>query len=256
MTKAVILAGGFGTRLMEETNIRPKPMVEIGGMPILWHIMKYYASFGVREFVICGGYKQESIKDFFFNYKFHLADVTFDLGRDSVTCHTPAADDWKVTVVNTGADTMTGGRLKRVRPYLGDAPFFMTYGDGLSDVDLDALQKQYKAAGKLVALTAVHSPPRFGELDIENGHITRFMEKLSQSARRINAGYMMIDPRVLDYVEGDHISFEQQPLQRVAAEGQLVAFEHDGFWQCMDNQRERQLLETLWASGKAPWKRW
>lgn len=254
--KAVILAGGLGTRLAEETSIRPKPMVEIGGLPILWHIMKFYAAHGIREFVVCAGYKQEVIKEYFFNYHLNQSNVTFDLAAGTLTKHATTGEDWKVTVVDTGAETQTGGRLKRVREFLGNEPFCMTYGDGVSDVDINALVLHHKRSEKLVTLTAVYPPLRFGELEIENGLITHFMEKMASSQRRINGGYMVVDPKALDYVDGDATPWEQAPLQTIAAQGQLAAFEHDGFWQCMDNVRERDYLQALWQSGKAPWKIW
>lgn len=256
MTKAVILAGGLGTRLAEETVTKPKPMVEIGGKPILWHLMKFYASHGVNEFIICAGYKQEYIKTFFANYYLNGSDITFDLSNGKVQTHTNEDCDWKVSVINTGDDTMTGGRLKRIRAYVGDEPFFMTYGDGLSDVDVTAELASHKKSGCLVTLAAVLSPPRFGELDIADGKVTSFMEKMIQSPRRINGGFMVVDPRALDYVEGDHIMWEHAPMRALASEGKVHAFEHDGFWQCMDNIREKELLEELWTSGKAPWKKW
>jgi glucose-1-phosphate cytidylyltransferase len=256
MTKVVILAGGLGSRMMEETTVRPKPMVEIGGMPILWHIMKFYASFGLKDFIICAGYKQHMIKEFFFNYSMNTSDVTFDMSTGSMTRHGGQKDDWKVTVVDTGENTLTGGRLKRVGKYLGNEPFCLTYGDGLTDVDVPALIAHHKKMGKLATLTAIYTPPRFGELDIENGKINRFMEKMTKSESRINGGYMVLDPRVLDYIAGDDVMLEFDPLRKIASEGQLVAYEHDGFWQCMDNVRERQLLENTWNSGKAPWKKW
>ncbi len=256
MTKAVILAGGLGTRLAEETVTKPKPMVEIGGKPILWHLMKFYAAHGVNEFVICAGYKQEYIKSFFANYYLNGSDTTFDLSNGNITTHNSEACDWKVSVINTGDDTQTGGRLKRIRNYVGDAPFFMTYGDGLSNVDVSAALATHKKSSSLVTLSAVYSPPRFGELDIQDGKVLHFMEKMAQSARRINGGFMVINPKALDYVDGDHIAWEQEPMRRLASEGQVTAFEHDGFWQCMDNIRERDYLEDLWASGKAPWKIW
>ena len=256
MTKAVILAGGLGTRLMEETTTRPKPMVEVGGKPILWHIMKFYRSHGIREFIICAGYKQESIKDFFVRYHLHGSDATFDLSTGSFKVHKSEECDWTVSVINTGENTQTGGRLKRIREYVGDEPFCMTYGDGVSDVDVTAKIAAHKKSGALVTLTATYSPPRFGELEIVDGKVTHFMEKLARSSRRINAGYMVVDPKALDYVDGDSTAWEVEPLQRIAAAGKLNAFEHDGFWQCMDNIRERQQLEDLWASGKAPWKKW
>lgn len=256
MTKAVILAGGLGTRLAEETVTKPKPMVEIGGKPILWHIMKFYAAHGVKEFIICAGYKQEYIKSFFANYYLNGSDTTFDLSNGNVKTHNSEAIDWKVSVINTGDTTQTGGRLKRVRDYLGNEPFFMTYGDGLSNVDVTAALAAHKKSDCLVTLSAVFSPPRFGELDIQDGKVVSFMEKLAQSARRINGGFMVVDPKALDYVADDSTSWEQQPMRQMAAEGKVHAFEHDGFWQCMDNIREREYLDELWASGKAPWKIW
>lgn len=256
MTKAVILAGGLGTRLAEETVTKPKPMVEIGGKPILWHLLKFYATHGVREFIICAGYKQEYIKNFFANYYLNGSDTTFDLATGKVQTHTHEDCDWKVSVINTGDNTMTGGRLKRIRSYVGDEPFFMTYGDGLSDVDVTAELASHKKSGCLVSLAAVLSPPRFGELDIANGKVTSFMEKMIQSPRRINGGFMVVDPKALDYVDGDDTMWEHAPMRKLANEGKVHAFEHDGFWQCMDNIREKELLEELWASGKAPWKIW
>lgn len=256
MTKAVILAGGLGTRLAEETVTKPKPMVEIGGKPILWHLMKFYAAHGITEFIVCAGYKQEYIKSFFANYYLNGSDVTFDLSDGSIVTHNSEASNWKVSVINTGDATQTGGRLKRIRQYVGDAPFCMTYGDGLSDVDVTAELAAHKKSGCLVTLSAVFSPPRFGELDITDGKVTSFMEKMIQSPRRINGGFMVIDPKALDYVEGDNVMWEHAPMRKLASEGQVHAFEHDGFWQCMDNIREKELLEELWVSGKAPWKIW
>lgn len=256
MTKAVILAGGLGTRLSEETVLKPKPMVEIGGMPILWHIMQYYASFGVNEFIVCAGYKQYIIKEFFANFRLHASDVTFDLKSGAITTHSNNAPDWKVTVVDTGEKTMTGGRLKRVRAYLGDDSFFLTYGDGLSTVDLDALYAHHKKAGKLATLTAVYPPARFGALDIEDGLITHFHEKPATSERRINGGYMVLEPGFIDLISGDEMPLELEPMTKAAQLGQLTAFEHDGFWQCMDKLQDKHVLEDIWASGKAPWKRW
>lgn len=256
MTKAVILAGGLGTRMTEETITKPKPMVEIGGKPMLWHIMKFYSVYGINEFVICAGYKQEYIKSFFANHFLNGSDVTFDLSNGNITTHNSDAPDWKVSVINTGNDTLTGGRLKRVRDYVGDAPFCMTYGDGLSDVDIAAELESHKKSGCMVTLAAVYAPPRFGELDIVDGKVVRFMEKFVQEPQRINGGFMVIDPKALDYVEGDQVMWEHQPLRDLAAEGQINAFPHDGFWQCMDNIRERDYLEELWNSGKAPWKVW
>lgn len=257
MTKAVILAGGLGTRLSEETVLKPKPMVEIGGMPILWHIMQFYASYGVREFIICAGYKQYIIKEFFANFRLHTSDVTFDLKTGNITTHNSSTPDWKVTVVDTGENTMTGGRLKRIRPFLDDnEPFFMTYGDGLSDVNIEALFTHHCKSGKLVTLTAVFPPARFGALDIQDGLITHFREKPADSERRINGGYMVLEPRFLDFIEGDSTILEQQPLTKAAQMGELAAFEHDGFWQAMDKLYDKNLLENIWTKGNAPWKKW
>lgn len=256
MTKAVILAGGLGTRLSEETVLKPKPMVEIGGMPILWHIMQFYASYGVKEFIICAGYKQYVIKEFFANFRLHASDVTFDLKTGTITTHSTSAPDWKVTVVDTGEATMTGGRLKRVRDFIGDDTFFLTYGDGVSNVNLSSLFEHHKKAGKIATLTAVYPPARFGALDIENGLITHFREKPTTSERRINGGYMVLEPSFIDLIKDDSTVLEQEPLTTAAQRGELTAFEHDGFWQCMDKVHDKLLLEDIWATGNAPWKRW
>jgi glucose-1-phosphate cytidylyltransferase len=256
--KAVILAGGFGTRISEESHLRPKPMIEIGGMPILWHIMKVFSAYGVNEFVICAGYKQEFIKDWFANYYLHTSDVTFDFadgGRMDI--HANASEPWKVTVVDTGLNTMTGGRIKRIAPFVGDEPFFMTYGDGVADVDLDALFDFHKKSGRIATITGVLVTQRFGVLDIDaDGAINEFREKKDTDGGVINGGYMVLDPKVFDYIDGDSTVFEQDPLNRLAAEGQLCAYRHEGFWKCMDTQREKMQLEEMWASGRAPWKIW
>jgi len=256
--KVVILAGGFGTRISEESHLRPKPMIEIGGQPILWHIMKYYSSFGYHEFVICAGYKQEIIKEYFANYYLHRSDVTFDFSADGkMTVHSNVSEPWKVTVVDTGLNTMTGGRVKRIQPYIGDEPFMLTYGDGVADVDLDALVACHRAHGKLATLTGVNVTQRFGILDIDSeGAINEFREKKKDDGGVINGGYMVLEPAVFDYIDGDETIFEQTPLNRLAEEGQLDAYRHDGFWQCMDTQREKEQLEKLIASGDAPWIKW
>lgn len=254
--KVVVLAGGLGTRFSEETALKPKPMIEIGGRPILWHIMKYYASFGLKDFVICGGYKQEVIKAFFADYALHQGTVTFDLGAGTAQVHDRARDDWRVTVVDTGENTMTGGRLKRVRPYLGDGPFCLTYGDGLCDVDIGALIRHHKTMGKKVTVSAVYPPARFGALDIQNGVVTNFMEKRAEDERFINGGFMVAEQEMLDYIAGDDTPLEREPLERLTAEGQVAAYEHRGFWQCMDKLHDKNYLEKLWNEGKAPWKRW
>ncbi len=257
LTKLIILAGGLGTRLAEETEVRPKPMVEIGGMPILWHIMKHYAQHGVREFVVCLGYKGYVIKEYFANYFMHQADVTFDLAQNKLTVHDGRAEDWRVTLVDTGAATMTGGRLKRVARHLGDEPFCMTYGDGVGDVDITALLAAHKAGGRMATVTAVKPPGRFGALDMDDeGHVAGFVEKPRGDGGWINGGFFVLEPGVLDYIDGDDSIWEQQPLQGLARDGQLKAFRHEGFWQPMDTVRDRLHLEELWSSGQAPWKTW
>ena len=254
--KAVILAGGLGTRLSEETQIRPKPMVEIGGHPILWHIMKIYAHHGVRDFVVCLGYKGYVIKEYFANYFIHHSDVTFHLAENRVDVHERKAEPWHVTLVDTGERTQTGGRLKRVRSYVGDEPFCMTYGDGLSDVDIGAAIRFHAAHGRLATLTAVAPPGRFGMLTLEDRRITGFREKPPGDGARINGGFFVLSPKVLDYIDGDSTPWERQPMERLASEGQLSAFIHDGFWQPMDHLRDKTHLEDLWSTGAAPWKIW
>lgn len=255
--KVVILAGGFGTRISEESHLRPKPMVEIGGMPLLWHIMKYYATFGYHDFIICAGYKQDVIKDFFANYYLNHSDVTFDFSANrNMTVHSTASDPWRVTVVDTGRDTMTGGRIKRVRQYLDEEPFFLTYGDGLCDVDLSAEVAFHRAHGRLATLLAVRPDSRFGVLQLEGEAVCAFREKSASDAGLINGGFMVLDPQVLDYIEGDTTVFERAPLERLCAAQQLMAFRHEGFWQCMDTLRDKERLEHLWQQGKAPWRRW
>ncbi len=258
--KVVILAGGFGTRISEESHLKPKPMIEVGGMPILWHIMKYYSSYGFNEFIICGGYKQQVIKDFFNNYFVHHSDVTFDFTNrtDRLKVHKTYTEKWKITVADTGLNTMTGGRLKRIKRYLDDEPFLMTYGDGVSDVDIDALVSFHKEHGKLATMTVVNAGQRFGVIKMakENSKISSFREKKDIDGNPINGGYMVLDPKVLDYIEDDTTVFEKSPLEQLAKDGELMGFKHDGFWQCMDMQKDRDGLEKLWASGEAPWKRW
>ncbi len=254
--KAVILAGGLGTRLSEETAHLPKPLVEIGGRPILWHICKIYAAHGISEFVVCLGYKGYLIKEFFANYFLHTADVTFDLAANAVHVHEANAEPWRVTLVDTGAETLTGGRLKRVARYLGDQTFCMTYGDGVADIDLPALLATHRAKGKLATLTAVQPPGRFGALHIEQGDVTRFVEKPRGDDSWINGGFFVLEPQVLDYIEGDATSWEEAPLRNLAADGQLSAYQHPGFWQPMDTLRDKRYLEALWQGGAAPWKVW
>jgi glucose-1-phosphate cytidylyltransferase len=255
--KVVILAGGLGSRLSEETDLRPKPMVEIGGRPILWHIMKIYSRYGLNDFVICLGYKGYVIKEFFFNYHIHMADVTFDLRDNSTVVHRKRAEPWRVTLVETGDATMTGGRLKRARDYIGDEPFHMTYGDGVADIDLDALTAAHGRNATLATITAVQPPGRFGVLDIDgDGRVNSFREKPQAEGGWINGGFMLLSPKVLDYVAGDATPFESEPLSNLARDGQLGVYRHAGFWQAMDTLRDKRQLEDLWSSGKAPWKTW
>jgi glucose-1-phosphate cytidylyltransferase len=255
--KVVILAGGFGTRISEESQFKPKPMIEIGRMPILWHIMKNYSSYGFNEFVVCAGYKQDVIKEWFADYFLHTSDITFDFTKgDEIIVHNKHAEQWKVTVVDTGLNTMTGGRLKRVAKFIGDKPFFMTYGDGVSNVDISATLKFHKTYGKLATISAVHPEGRFGVLDLNENQIQSFREKSKDDMGWINAGFMVLEPKVLDYIESDATTFEREPLERLAEEGQLMCYKHAGFWQCMDTLRDKEKLEKLWASGQAPWNVW
>jgi glucose-1-phosphate cytidylyltransferase len=255
--KLIILAGGFGTRLSEETITRPKPMVEIGGKPILWHIMKMYSHYGINDFIICCGYKGYLIKEYFANYFLHMSDITIDMQNNDMTVHHKRAEPWSVTLMDTGENTMTGGRLKRVGKYLeGEDSFCMTYGDGLSDVNIGQLLEFHSQHGKLATLTAVYPPARFGALDIRDGQVERFLEKPKGDGGRVNGGFFVLSPKVLSLVEGDHTVWEQDPLGRLADAGELMAFEHQGFWQPMDTLRDKQFLEDLWHKGQAPWKNW
>jgi len=255
--KVVLLAGGLGTRISEESHLKPKPMIEIGGKPILWHIMKYYAAFGYREFIICAGYKQHMIKEYFADYFLYNSDVTFDLQNNEMTVHNNHSEDWRVTVVDTGLNTMTGGRVKRIRKYLEEEPFMLTYGDGLSTVDLKALEARHLRHGKTATITTVSTAQLKGVLDIaEDGSITSFREKEDRDASLINGGFMVFSPKIFDYLDGDDTVLEKTPFSRLASEGQMMSFHHEGFWQCMDNQREKNLLEELWESGRAPWMIW
>ena len=256
--KAVILAGGYGTRISEESQYKPKPMIEIGGKPILWHIMKEYSAFGINDFVICAGYKQYMIKEWFNNYFLYMSDVTFDMtDGKKVILHEQHAEPWRVTVVDTGDGTMTGGRIKRIQPYIGDEAFCMTYGDGVCDVDIRKLIEFHQSHGKLATLTAVLQDQSKGVLNIGGDNaVHSFREKSKMDSAPINAGYMVLDPKVFDYLTGDDCIFEQEPLRRLAAEGQLMSYQHKGFWQCMDTMREKTELENLWKSGHAPWKVW
>ncbi len=253
--KAVILAGGLGTRLSEETGVKPKPMVTIGGKPILWHIMRCYSYHGINEFVICCGYRGYVIKEYFANYFLHTSDVTFDMKNNSMEVHSQHAEPWKVTVVDTGDETMTGGRIKRVARYVADEDMFcLTYGDGLSDVDIGASIAFHKQHGKLATLTSTQPPGRFGALVLDDAKVTSFQEKPQGDGAWINGGFFVLSPKVLDYIEGDDTVWERKPLERLAAEDQLRAFFHRGFWQPMDTLRDKVQLESLWDSGKAPWK--
>jgi glucose-1-phosphate cytidylyltransferase len=255
--KAVILAGGRGTRLSEETSMRPKPMVEIGGWPILWHIMKIYAAHGVTEFVICLGYKGWQIKEYFLNYRLHASDLEIDLATGAVQVLRPSAEPWRITLVDTGEDSMTGGRLKRIAPHVaGDAAFCMTYGDGVSDVDIGALIAFHRAHGRQATVTAVTPPGRFGALARDGAAVNAFIEKPAGDGGTINGGFFVLSPKVLDRIEGDATTWEAEPLQSLARDGELMAYDHKGFWQAMDTLRDRDLLERLWSVGRAPWRRW
>lgn len=255
--KAVILAGGLGTRISEETSVRPKPMIEVGGMPILWHILKIYAAHGVNDFIICCGYKGYVIKEYFANYFLHMSDVTFDMSKNSMEVHQQHAEPWRVTLVNTGNDTMTGGRLKRVASYLqGEDAFCFTYGDGVSDVNITDLIKFHKASNVKATLTATYPPGRFGALDFDGDKVRSFREKPDGDGSMVNGGFFVLSPEVLSYIEDDSTMWERSPLERLADEGQLAAFQHTGFWQPMDTLRDKTHLEELWASGQAPWKVW
>jgi glucose-1-phosphate cytidylyltransferase len=255
--KAVILAGGLGTRISEETHLKPKPMVEIGGKPILWHIMKIYSAHGVNDFVICCGYRGYVIKEYFANYFLHMSDVTFDMECNRMEVHHQNAEPWRVTLVDTGEDTQTGGRLKRVSAYLThDDAFCFTYGDGVSDVDITAAIAFHKAHGKLATVTAVQPPGRYGAIERNGNQVTGFVEKPRGDGALINGGFFVLSPKVLDLIAGDHTSWESEPLSELARMGEMMAFEHTGFWQPMDTLREKSHLEELWAAGKAPWKTW
>lgn len=254
--KAVILAGGLGTRIAEETVLRPKPMVEIGGRPILWHLMKLYSHHGINDFVICCGYKGYVIKEYFSNYFLHMSDVTFDMGRGSMQVHNQKAEPWKVTLVDTGEHTATGGRLRRVRPYLGQQDFCFTYGDGLADLDIGQLVAFHQAHGRKATMTAVRPPGRFGSVELEGDTISRFVEKPLGDGGWINGGFFVLHPDVIDRIENDATSWELSPLEGLARDTQLNAYRHQGFWQPMDTLRDRQTLEALWDSGTAPWKCW
>ncbi|WP_077082362.1 glucose-1-phosphate cytidylyltransferase [Mycobacterium numidiamassiliense] len=255
--KAVLLAGGLGTRLSEETTIRPKPMVEIGGRPILWHIMKLYSHHGINDFVVCCGYKGYVIKEYFANYFLHMSDVTFDMSANEMEVHRRHAEPWRVTLVDTGENTLTGGRLKRVGGYIrDDEAFCFTYGDGLSDVNIGASIDFHRQHGRLATVTAVLPPGRYGAIECTGDRVTRFAEKPRGDGGLINGGFFVLSPSVLEYIEGDQTSWEGPPLACLAADGEMMAFEHSGFWQPMDTLRDKNMLEELWSSGEAPWKCW
>lgn len=256
--KVVILAGGFGTRISEESHLIPKPMIEVGNKPILWHIMKYYSAFGHNDFIICCGYKQYVIKEYFAQYYLHMSDITFDFtAENKMLVHNNRTESWKVTLIDTGLNTMTGGRIKQVKEYLGNETFMLTYGDGVADVEIDKLVEFHSSHGKLATITAIQPGGRFGMLDIkENDAITSFVEKSKEDGGWINGGFMILNPAIIDYIDGDSTVLEKEPLERLAQGGQLKAFRHQGFWQCMDTLRDKELLEKLWATEKAPWKVW
>ena len=257
--KVVLLAGGFGTRISEESHLKPKPMIDIGGKPILWHIMKEYSYYGFNEFIICAGYKQHVIKEWFADYYLHNSDITFDFSNGGeMVVHNNVAEPWKVTIIDTGLNTMTGGRVKRIQPYVGNEPFMLTYGDGVSDINITELLKFHQSHGKIATLTAVHVGQRFGVLDIdrEDKSIRAFREKSESDGSRINAGYMVLQPEIFDYIDGDETVFEQEPLRRLAENSELKAYKHNGFWKCMDTQREKEELEEMIIKGEAPWMVW
>lgn len=254
MTKAVILAGGFGTRLMEETEARPKPMVEIGGRPIIWHIMKSYSAHGINDFIICLGYKGYMLKEYFSNYYLHMTDVTFDVGRNTTTMHHGKAEPWRVTLVDTGQETMTGGRIRRIREYLDADDFCLTYGDAVSTVDIGQLLAFHRTHGHLATVTAVRPPARFGALEINGSEVRGFREKPISDGQWINGGFFVLSPRIIDRIAGDGTVWEKEPMESLARDGELMAYQHDGFWQPMDTLREKRLLEELWIQGRAPWR--
>ncbi len=254
--KAVILAGGLGTRISEESHLRPKPMIEIGGKPVLWHIMKIYSAYGLNDFIICLGYKGYMVKEYFSNYFLHTSDVTIDIGNNSIEVHQNSAESWRVTLLDTGVDTMTGGRLKRVRDYLGDEDFCFTYGDGISDVNITELIAFHERQDALATVTAIQLPGRFGALKIDNGSVSGFEEKPQGDSGWINGGFFVLSPKVLEYIDGDETIWEREPLEKLATQGQLSAFSHRGFWLPMDTMRDKTRLEELWDAGHAPWKIW
>ena len=254
--KVVILAGGLGTRISEETHLKPKPMIEIGGKPILWHIMKMYSTYEINDFVICCGYKGYMIKEYFANYFLHTSDVTFDMKNNKMEVHHKYAEPWMVTLVDTGLETMTGGRLKKVKDFVGDETFCFTYGDGVSDVNISKLIEFHNISKTIATVTSVQPPGRFGSLDINGSKITNFKEKPAGDGNWINGGFFVLEPKIFDYIDGDSTIWERQPLEKLAEEGQLSAYKHNAFWQPLDTLRDKTYLENLWNSGKAPWKIW
>ena len=255
--KVVILAGGLGTRISEESHLKPKPMIEIGGKPIIWHIMKLYSHYGFNDFIICAGYKQHVIKEYFANYYLHNADVTFDLTKNSMTVHQNSSEPWRVSVIDTGLNTMTGGRVKRIKDYVGDEPFMLTYGDGVSNINIKELLDYHKKQGKICTITATNIGQRFGVLDInEDSCVSGFREKSESDGSLINVGFMVCQPEIFEYIDDDGTILEKTPFEKLAKNGELVAYKHTSFWQCMDTVREREKLEQYWTSGKAPWKVW
>ena len=255
--KAVILAGGFGTRISEETDLKPKPMIDLGGKPILWHILKTYSHHGINDFVICCGYKSYVIKEYFANYFLHMSDVTIDMKENSMEVHNKRVEPWKITLVDTGEDSMTGGRIKRISEHVSEEEvFFLTYGDGLSDIDVTKSLEFHKEHGKLATVTAMYPPGRFGALEIKESKVTNFNEKPKGDGGKVSAGFFVLSPKILSYIEGDQTIWEQEPLNNLSKDGQLMAYEHQGFFQPMDTLRDKQLLQDLWDTGSAPWKVW
>ena len=256
--KVVLLAGGLGTRISEESHLRPKPMIEIGGQPILWHIMKEYSHYGFNEFIICAGYKQQVIKEYFNEYYLHRSDITFDFSQENAKIiHSNAAEPWKVTIVDTGLNTLTGGRIKRVRDYIGDETFMMTYGDGVCDINIQKLLEFHKQGRKKATMTAIQPGGRFGTLEIDKENVIEsFAEKRKEDGGWINGGYMVLEPEVIDYIEGDYTTFEREPLEQLSEEGELLAYKHEGFWQCMDTMLDKQQLEEMIENKTAPWMVW
>lgn len=253
--KAVILAGGLGTRISEESYLKPKPMIEIGGKPLIWHVMKIYSHYGINEFIICCGYKGYAIKEYFANYFLHMSDVTFDISNNSTEIHQNYSEPWKITLVDTGEETMTGGRIKRVQKFVGSETFCMTYGDGLADINIEKLLTHHKKHKKLATITGVQPPGRFGALEIDGSNVSGFQEKPKAGNSIINGGFFVLNEEIFKYIKGDDTLWEKEPLEKLATDGELTVYRHDGFWQPMDTLREKNILEELWSSNKAPWKK-